>query len=333
MMSCSLTAGAALPTETKPPKPITTVGITTHVLEKTAKNSHYKVIGQCIWAPKKLSSRKLITPAIEQFLPDFVVTVSSRPKENPWVEAGLLLENDYALKLSQKAFEKAVGLPLGFGEDSGQSSAMHLNEGRTKIVHVFGSPPGVYNLPFISHKSETHFGLPYYSSLADAVMDRTEAAELAYMATHPYLVLNHDIGTMFHSWGPEVPRLMHVIQPNNFRASVVAAMHAVDIVTNHNELHVVKSTQNSCGKNCVIANAVYDPSEKSIIWQEVYPHNRNIKPGSASDFGIHKGVNENLKSHGNYVFVVWRKYRGCIQADGKLIKNLTHPKVGKPQKR
>ncbi len=333
MMSCSLLAtGAKAPSETRPPKPITTAGITTRVLSKTLKNSHHKVIGECFWVPS-FSNKKVVTPAIEQFLPDFVVTVSNRPKENPWVEARLMIENEGMLRLAQKAFKKATGLPFDVGEDSGQINAMHLNEGRTRVVHVFGSPPGLYDFPLVSHNSETHFGVPYYSSLADAVMDRTEAAEIPYMTIKPHLLVNHEIGTMFHTWGPEVPRLMRVTQPNNYRASVVAAMHAVDIVTNHNELHVVKSTKNRCGKNCVVANVIYDPSEKNVIWQEVYPKNRNILPGDPEDFGIKNNINEDMKGNGNYVFVVWRKYRGCIQSDGKLIKGLTHPKVGKPQKR
>ena len=96
-------------------------------------------------------------------------------------------------------------------------------------------------------------------------MDRTEAAELAYMATHPNLLINHDIGTTTHIWGPEIPRLMRVTQPYNFRASVVAAMHAVDIVTNQNPLHVTKSTNNSCGQNCIVANAIYDPKNTKVI--------------------------------------------------------------------
>ena len=329
MMSCSLLMAAKEPSETKPPKPITTAGIAVRVLEKAPKNLHYKVIGNCVWVTKSMPPKMMDTLAVEHFLPDLVVTVSNRPHENPWIEARALIDNKPMLSLHQKIYKKAVGLPMDFGEGSSQISAMHLNDERTRIVHVIGSPGDLYRFPGALHKPETHVAVPYYSSLTDAFMDRTEAAEMMYMASHPNLLINHEIGTMFHTWGPEIPRLMRITQPYNFRASVVAAMHAADIVTNKNKPHVVKSTKNNCGENCVVANVIYDAKQKNIIWQEVYPKNRNITPGNAEDFGIE----DDSAGNGNYVFVVWRKYRGCVQAEGELVDFLTHPKVGKPKKR
>ena len=325
LFSHASTADALLES-TKPPKPMTTAKIAMRVLKKTPKNSHYKIIGSCTW----MNTPKITTtPALEQFLPDFVITVSNRLGENPWLEARVLFDNKKTHEMYQKVYQKAMGLPFDFGETSNQTSAMHLNDERIRIVNVIGSPPGLYNLPYVSHKPETHFGVPYFMAEADAVMERTEAAEMAYMATHPDLLINHEIGSMTYTWGPEIPRFMRVTQPYNYRASVVAAMHAADIVTNHHPLHVSKSTKNSCGKNCVVANVIYDPKQKNIIWQEVYPKNRIIHPGNPDDFGIE----DDKAGNGNYVFVVWRKYRGCVHAEGKLVDFLTHPKVGKPKKR
>lgn len=202
-----------------------------------------------------------------------------------------------------------------------------MDDERTRVVDVIGSPVGFYHLPWLSHQAETQFGSPYYLSEADAVADRTEIAEITYMATHPTLLVNHDIGNM-EIWGHEIPRLMRVTQPSRFRASVVAALHAADIVTNHNILHTTRSTTNSCGKNCVVSNVIYDPNHDKAIWQEVYPKNRNINPGD-SDLGIE----DEKAGNGNYIFVIWRKYRGCLQHKGKLIKDLSYPDVGQPQKR
>lgn len=313
---------------TSPPNPVNTFTITTRVLEKLFHNSHYKVIGSCTWVvgiPPKL----IVTPSIEQFLPDLIITVSNKPEENPWLEARILYENQAARTLYQEIYKKAQGFELGFGNDSSQSTNLHMNEERTRIVDVIGSPAAFYRIPYLSHKPETRFGMAYYLAEADAVMDRTEAAEILYMSTHPTLLLNHEIGTTNQTWGSEIPRLMRVTQPYNFRASVVAAMHAVDIVTNQNPLHVTKSTLNACGKKCVVANAIYDPQNTHVIWQEIYPINRNIHPGDQDDFGIE----DDKAGNGNYVFVLWRKYRGCIQHEGKLVNSLTFPKVGQPQKR
>lgn len=307
-----------------PPKPINTATLAVRVLEKTLQNTHYRILGACQWVNGLKTSTGQFS---EQFLPDLVVTVSNKPGDNPWVEAGIAYENAAALKTYQMIFSKAMGFAFDVADTTNQVSAQHLNEERSRIVHVIGSPSNLYRLPKISHKPETTFGKPYYSSHADAVMDRTEAAEIAYMGTHPNLLVGHEIGTALDYWGHESPRLMRVTQPSRFRASVVAAMHAADIVTNQPGLHVAQYTQNTCGKKCVVANVVYDPQQKNIIWQEVYPKNRTFKPGEPQDFG----VADDEAGNGNYVFVVWRKYRGCVQQKGRVIASF--PKSGKPQKR
>lgn len=313
----------------KPPNPISSFGIATHVLSKLFTNSHYKVIGSCTWAVGTLPPELVPVLAVEQFVPDLIVTVANRPETNPWIEANALFENSASQALYQKTYKLATGSELGFGDDAGQINSMHINDERTRIVDVIGSPAGLYRFPYLSHKPETRFGYPYYISEADAVSDRTELAEITYMATHPQLLFNHDIGGQFDVWGHEIPRLMRVTQTSRFRASVVAAMHAVDIVTNKNGLHVTQSTRNSCGKNCVVSNVIFDPKQKNVIWQEVYPKNRNINPTDSSDMGI----DDEKSGNGNYVFVVWRKYRGCVHHEGKYIGALSFPKVGQPQKR
>lgn len=313
----------------KPPNPISSLGIATKVIGKIFTNSHYKVIGSCTWAVGKYPPKLVPVPAVEQFIPDLIITVANRPETNPWIEANALFENPASQSLYQQTYKLATGSELGFGNYSGQTIPLHVNDNRTRLVDVIGSPAGLYRFPYVSHKPETRFGFPYYISEADAVSDRTEIAEIAYMATHPQLLFNHDIGGQGHVWGHEVPRLMRVTQPSRFRASIVAAMHAADIVTNKNSLHVTQSTFNSCGPNCVVSNVIFDSKRERVIWQEVYPKNRNINFDDSSDLGI----DDEKAGNGNYVFVVWRKYRGCIQHQGKYIASLSFPKVGQPQKR
>lgn len=329
VLLCTFAGSAFADESLKPPHPISSFGIATRVIEKTFSNSHYKIIGSCTWAVGGLPPKLVEIPAVEQFIPDLIVTVANRPETNPWIEANALFENAASRTLYQKTYKLATGSYLGFGDDSGQINSMHMDDERTRIVDVIGSPAGLYRLPAVTHQPETRFGYPYYLSEADAVSDRTELAEIAYMATHPNLLFNHDIGSQSDIWGHEIPRLMRVTQPSRFRASVVAAMHAADIVTNKNSLHVTQSTSNSCGKNCIVSNVIFDPERKRVIWQEVYPNNRNINPADASDLGI----DDDQAGNGNYVFVVWRKYRGCVRHKGKYFPALSFPKVGKPQKR
>lgn len=313
----------------KPINPISSFGIATRVIGKIFTNSHYKVIGSCTWAVGKFPPKLVPIPAVEQFIPDLIVTVANRPETNPWIEANTLFENPATQELYQQTFKLATGSRLGFGNDANQINSMHTDDEQTRVVDVIGSPAGLYRFPFLSHKPETRFGYPYYISEADAVADRTEIAEITYMATHPQLLFNHDIGGQGHIWGHEIPRLMRVTHPSRFRASVIAALHAADIVTNKNSLHITQSTSNSCGPNCVVSNVIFDPKRERVIWQEVYPKNRTINLNDSSDMGIE----DETSGNGNYVFVVWRKYRGCVQHKGKLISSLSYPKVGQPQKR
>lgn len=312
---------------TKPNKPITTPQIAIKVLKKLTKNSHLRIIGSCMWLERNFPPKVTPGPAVSQFLPDLIVTVSNNPGENPWVEANALYENKAALTVYKSAFKAALNLPLGFGDGSGQVATQHINEDRTRIVSVLGSPSAVYQIKGITHRPETKLMKLYYSSLADAVNERTQIAEIAYLASRPQLLINHEIGSATYLWGHELPRLMRVTQPSRFRASVVAAMHAADIVTNEGGMHLKQPTTNACGPHCVVSNVVFDPQQKQVIWQEVYPNNRTIIPGSPSD----EGVADENKGNGNYVFVVWRKYKGCVKQPGKLLWGTPH--VGTPQKR
>ena len=77
---------------TEPPHPINTLQMSVHVIGKMLSNSHYKVIGECSWLDGKPIPKLVVTPSIEQYLPDLVVTVSNKPEENPWFEAGKLFD-------------------------------------------------------------------------------------------------------------------------------------------------------------------------------------------------------------------------------------------------
>ncbi|KTC94870.1 TIGR03756 family integrating conjugative element protein [Legionella feeleii] len=324
LLFCSMTALGV--ESTRPTTPASTPQIAARVFKKGMENSHFRIIGSCLWLEGHFPPKVTPGPAVSQFIPDLIVTVSNHPGENPWAEANGLYENKAALAAWQSAFKAALNLPLGFGDGSGQLASQRLNEDRTRVVSVIGSPSAVYPLKGVTHRPETTFMKLYYSSLADAVNERTELGELAYMATHPQLLINHEIGSASYFWGHELPRLMRITQPSRFRASVVAAMHAADIVTNEG-MHLKVPTTNACGPHCVVANVVFDPKQKQVIWQEVYPKNRNIIPGDSAD----EGIDDEAKGNGNYIFVVWRKYKGCVTQPGKLLWGM--PPVGSPQKR
>lgn len=311
---------------TKPPHSLNTLQIAARIAKQMSGNSHIRIRGACVWLTDSFPPKIRVRPAIKQFIPDLIVTVSNNPGENPWLEARQLIENKTALSGYASIYKEKIGYPLGFGNDSMIASPSHLNEGRSRVVGVFAAPTRYFRLPTLTHRPETRFPMVYYSSLADSVMERSEAAELAYMATHPGLLINHEIGSLTNHWGMEIPRLMHVTQPYRFRASVVAAMHAADIISNKKNLHINVSTTNRCGRDCIVANVIYDPSQSEIIWQEVYPNNRMFLPGDSADFG----TDDDRAGNGNYIFAIWRKYEGCVEQPGELLVGVN---MGEPHRR
>lgn len=103
-----------------PPNPLNSVTLSARVLERTFENSHYRIIGSCLWM-QGFPPRAEPGVAIEQFLPDLVVTVSNQTGANPWKEIALVYENKAALKGYQSTFIATVGLPFDHGDGSSQS--------------------------------------------------------------------------------------------------------------------------------------------------------------------------------------------------------------------
>ncbi len=220
------------------------------------------------------------------------------------------------------------GDQLTDGRNSGISSIMHSSADITKSVDVIGSPVNMAHLPYMVLRRDTTSYAPYFHSATDSVMGRLGIAEdlelLTFSPLGPY------IGKSFvDHWTYEFPRDMSVVNANDYKASASISMHAADIVTNRHTGHVVKGTSDSCGINCAVANVVPPEEVKKgrsphEIWQEVYPLDRNkLNLGKSDQLSISPtdlGHDDEVAGKGNYVFLIWRHYKGCIQShDAALI--------------
>lgn len=308
---------------------ITSAGIIGKVFSRLGKNLHYKVIGVCVW--QRGWHAPTITPEIEHFFPDLVVSSYQRPGKNPWLEINHIYENSFFTKAQEELYTSLVGVKPGYGSaNSPGESGLHQ---KRFLVDVIGSPYNLLRIPFLTLKPETTPLKPYYLALNDLVVSRMQWIEIGLSLRHvPNIgkfVSGFPIGSATSHWGYELPRHFITYTTSKFRAAIVAAMQGADLVTNTNHLHVVTSTTNSCGVNCVISNVTFDPEGKNVLWQEVFPNNRMITPGNNEH--EKQEVDDDIKGNSNYVYVVWRKYRGCVQDKGKLIYKSKD--VGNPQKR
>lgn len=304
---------------------INSLEISTAELSHRFDYTHYNIIGACIWEKWKGTHPHFYTTLeISEYKPDLVVTVYNQYGEDPWIEANLTLDSA-SKTLSGPLYEAAVGAsgqyagPLGEGNNATAMGHLSYANLRTKLVDVIGSPLNTLALAVPQLDSDTTPLLPYYQSEMDT-LGRAGLAEALRPET--YDPFSHPIGenAELNHWSFEFPRNMNVNVDNDFKADVVLALRASDIVTNQNTLHTVKSTANSCGHNCAVSNVIEEMDDKHAIWQEVYPLDRHIKPGEDDSLSLNsEGSQEEEKSGGDMVFVIWRQYKGCVQHSGNLI--------------
>ena len=296
---------------------ITSIGIGAKVVSHYMDYTHYQPIGMCMWlvCAGPFCSLKP-TPEVSEYLPDLIVTVATGKSNNPWVEANKTIDKAGFL-VGNFAIKKATGFSLTNGSTSTRATGNHSDSIRTKSVDVVGNPSGVAKIPYLSLRLDAKPFMPYYQSDSD-VLGRLDIAEALRPNT---FLLTHAIGQNFiKNWGFEFPRSLTLNVQNDYKASVMAALHAADIVTNNNTLHTVQSTTDSCGTNCAVANVIEELKDDHEIVQEVYPHDKHVQLGQ-DDSKMKKslGADDEAAGHGNYVFVFWRHYKGCVQSSGTYL--------------
>lgn len=304
--------------DTAPPTLITTPEIVAKVAAHYGEYTHYTVIGECQW--QSISHgvpMTYTTQELDEYLPDLIVTVFNQSGDNPWWEAATLL--DPAADATATAMILAsTGYVMGNGHTAAQSGNLHADHMVMKEVDVVGNPAMSFQFPYVSLKADTEPFMPYYQSSLD-LGGRSGTAE--WMRPESLDPIHYYIGPDFYNhWGYEFPRSMSVNIDNDYKASVVIALHAVDLVTNKNTLHTIQSTKDSCGNHCAVANVIEEMNEEHAIWQEVYPNDRHLYLGEDDSTQLDSlGQADEAAGNGNYVFVVWRHYQGCVQAPGNII--------------
>lgn len=299
-----------------PPTTITSLGIAEKIAAHYIDYVHFKIIGTCTWLHCTSGQCKTSTTLeLDEYLPDLIVTSYNGNGNNPWLEAQALDSASYAT--ANTATHEMTGQTLTNGRTRMVSKHAHEDRQIIKSVDVIGSPFNLIDMPFPTLKLDTKAFTPYYQSDLDALMDRSGIAEGIRAET---FTPTNPIGSMAYHWGYEFPRSMTQRTSNDYKAALMAALHAADIVTNKNTLHVVKSTDNTCGKSCAVSNVIEEMTDEHAIWQEVFPADRQIHLGE-NDAAIigDLGSGDDAQGNGNYVFVIWRHYRGCQQSKGNVI--------------
>ncbi|MBL4647748.1 MAG: TIGR03756 family integrating conjugative element protein [Gammaproteobacteria bacterium] len=307
---------------------ITVLDISQNVLGAALKNPfgnflNYKVTGVCFWLKFDFGYPYMTTTLkVDHFLPDAVVSVYNGYGQNPWWFANTVI--DPLMKLmGNTVYRSATGLTPSYGNASAGSDNDMMQ--KFKEVDVIGNPAvsllaSRLGLLFISTQAMPF--QPYYSSLADSYFWRNPT--LGNLLHLPYLIPGvRTEGSLLDQWGSIFPRIGYVTQLGDYKAAAVFALRAADIATHAGQTRVYfPLPSGSCGNNCTVW-ASHENDFDDVKFQEIYPvATTDAKPV----FGINDlaqmssyGQSQYHKGQGNYVWVLWRHYAGCIQTNGQFM--------------
>lgn len=309
---------------------ITTADVATDVMAAALKNPlgnflNWKLTGMCFWLHWSIWGPYVTqTWRVNEFLPDTLITVYDRYGDDP-----LFYSNKVIDPVMKKMGDQIAKTTTGYTPVAGTDGAASHNDGmlQFKEVDVIGDPMVTIidqMMPNMMIPSAANPFQPYYSSLLDSVLWRDPKVDLL---THPEdLLLN--IGST-DQWGSLYPRNGYVDQAGDFKAAAVDAVRASDIAAVQADTHIVNALPTgSCGDDCSI-----EPSNESDIndfakakYQEIYPVETNTATptfGVEDPVGGTYGQEQYEKGKGNYAWVMWRHYSGCIQDGGQLIDVIT----------
>ncbi len=276
---------------------------------------NYKITGMCFWLECHGVWCKVVpTLKVDHFLPDAVISVYNGYKQNPWIYANNIID-PINYQIGKKEAEYAAHTALDFGTSSAGSSNDMMQ--KFKEADIIGNPALPFlltRLPFAFISSEAMPYVPYYSSLLDAYLWRNPMME---NLLHPeYLIPGiRTEGNLIDQWGNIFPRIGRINQLGDFKTAAVIALRAADIATHYSAHLYNPLLSGSCGHDCQVW-ASHENDFNNVKFQEIYPVaiTEAKKTFGVMEYSIgDKNESQFVKGKGNYVFVMWRHYKGCIQ--------------------
>jgi len=272
---------------------------------------HYKIKGLCFWWHCSITGCAVETTLkVDHYLPDVVVSSYTQPNNNPWWFAQHV-EDPAFYQGGKIQIQQSTHFTMGSGDEH-DNSLRDLNN-KFHEVDIIGNPI----LSLLSHNklllpSAAKPYTPYYSSLMDAYAWRFPALERFYPGS--FIPGIHEVGAfLLHDWGPVYPRNGYVNQPDDAKAAAVVALRASTIVTATEQPHVYQPLSNQCGDHC----HAYPVTENSnnAQYQMIYPKTEKhcvVFGGSDITHAHPWETDATTQGHRRYVWVLWRRYHGCI---------------------
>jgi integrating conjugative element protein (TIGR03756 family) len=292
-----------------------TVAITAGTLAALPNCLHYQVKGVCYWNSAGIT---ITTPYVAHYLPDLVVSVFNPPEDknggNAWFEINATL--DQAGEIAEKEIIPGLAHAPAGGGQHGFENPLQQNV-YFKEVDIIGNPalsvlPGTPTLLSSAASSLT----PYFQSMLDSALWRgfppeADAEQVSAITTDVTHYIGSNAGAI--NWGGAYPFEGKVETTNDAKAAAVIAQRASILLTAKNSwAHIYHSLPTQCGEECNAA--VIQEDDNNTQFQLVYP----IQQTTCQVFGKTSTYGEDFEqsSNGNYIWVLWRRYEGCIPGAG-----------------
>jgi integrating conjugative element protein (TIGR03756 family) len=307
---------SAIPAKADPAPPITSIEITARTLAALSSCLHYKVKGVCFW---ELDGIITTTAYLEHYLPDVVVSVFNKPDENPWIELRETIDPVGAVTektlISAMAHTESGGGQHEFNDTQQQNTFF-------KAADVVGNP-ALMSLPTesILLPSAASPLNPYFQSMLDSALWRgfppqaepEQAYALLFSLTR---YIGKDAGAV--TWGSAIPFEGKIATSNDGKAAAVIAQRASNLLTTEGLSswgHLYQPLSTVCGRACDVAKI--KERDDDTQFQMIYP----VTETTCQVFGktISFGEEAEVKTQGAYLWVLWRKYNGCIDGMGTYV--------------
>ncbi len=298
---------------------INSINVVADTFKGVSQCMHYKIVGLCFWQQQPYSP-PTTTLKLDQYLPDAVVSVFTKPTKNPWLFASTVYDPVF-YQAGQALLRTATHDAMGYGDEH-ENSQRDLNN-RFHEVDIIGNPA----LLFLSgHEvmlpSAATPYVPYYSSLLDAYAWRFPALERFYPSS--YIPGLHDVGMIvLHDWGPVYPRNGYVNQPDDAKAAAVDALRGSMIITQDGQPHLYQRLSDHCGRHCQVKPV--KENSQDAQYQMIYPkvETQCVVFGGSDITQLHPWeADAASQGHDRYIWILWRHYHGCVPGHGHYLGSI-----------
>lgn len=274
---------------------------------------NYEVIGTCLWMTcTTLGCDTDESIKVKHRLPDMIAMSYQETGAAPWP----------ATRWMSPANPSALG---GGNSHNKTPSLIDSTTVTFQNADIIGHPAEGSFFKMLSSFGYSLEGpatpfMPYYLSSLDTLGWRFNIPDI--LNTSSWNPLSNRLG----NWGGIYPRGGFSVQNHPFKSAALAAFKAAHIVTRPMQSRVYQSLIADKKLGYWPPEAI-EPNNDETVWQSLYPKlemQASVWPDIDDSTSSSDPFAGQISNNGEYVWAVWRTYRGCEQKGAILIAHFGH---------